>query len=106
MHDPSICPRCGKPVSDGDAEAGFCSRCEAFTGLCAASFIAGALLATGTVDLRGWPHPCGLRGEGKWSVTSNGTVTVLLCASHEKALDDGCAEWMARRGLLIRRLDS
>jgi hypothetical protein len=34
--------------------AGHCRRCEAFTGHCGASFLAGVLLATGAVDGR---HP-------------------------------------------------
>lgn len=105
MNDPSTCPWCGKPVSDRDAKAGFCPRCEAFTGLCGAAVIARLLLAGGAAEMPGWPWPCTAHWAEQWSLTINGreATTVELCTAHGDALRSGVAKWMRASGLRLEQ---
>jgi len=50
------CPRCHGDIRG--EPAGYCRWCDALTGRCGATFLAGVLLTTGAVDLTGWSDPC------------------------------------------------
>jgi hypothetical protein len=95
------CPRCHRNIRG--EPAGYCRWCDAFTGRCGASFLASVLLATGAVDLTGWPHPCTLHGTERWRVISGGggDAGTLFCASHGDALRGGGASRMQGSGLRL-----
>jgi hypothetical protein len=112
------CPRCGAAEADQVlASQRFCGSCQDFTGRCGASFIAGALLATGVLEIPGWPYPCTSPGTERWLLAGAETGIVLerwllarvaatetgigLCAPHGDRLRAGAASWMKGLGLTL-----
>jgi hypothetical protein len=81
----------------------FCGSCQDFTGRCGASFIAAALLATGVLEIPGWPYPCTSTGTDRWLLArvSGAETGIVLCASHGDRLRAGAASWMKAMGLTL-----
>jgi hypothetical protein len=117
------CPRCGAAEADPVlALQRFCGSCQDFTGRCEAGFIAGALLATGVLEIPGWPYPCTSTGTERWlpgrvpgaetgivlerwSLAGAGDpgaeTGIVLCAPHGDCLRAGAASWMKTLGLTL-----
>ncbi len=98
----------------------FCGICQDFTGRCGASFIAGALLATGVLEIPGWPYPCTSTGTERWLLArvasaeagivlerwllarvAAAETSIGLCAAHGDHLRAGAASWMKALGLTL-----
>ncbi len=98
------CPRCGTAEADPVlALQRFCGICQDFTGRCGASFIAGALLATGVLEIPDWPYPCTSTATERWLLTCVATAKtgIGLCAPHGDRLRAGAASWMKALGLTL-----
>ncbi len=98
------CPRCGAPEADPVlASQRLCGICQDFTGRCGASFIAAALLATGVVEITGWPYPCTSTGTERWLLArvAGAETGIVLCAPHGDRLRAGAALWMKALGLTL-----
>ncbi len=98
------CPRCGAAEADPVlATQRFCNICQDFTGRCGASFIAAALLATGVLEIPGWPYPCTSTGTERWLLARVATAEagIGLCAPHGDRLRAGAASWMNALGLTL-----
>jgi hypothetical protein len=98
------CPRCGTAEADPVlATQRFCGICQDFTGRCGASFIAGALLATGVLEIPGWPYPCTSTVTERWLLArvAAAETGIGLCAPHGDRLRAGAALWMNALGLTL-----
>jgi hypothetical protein len=115
------CPRCGAAETDPVlASRRLCGICQDFTGRCGASFIAGALLATGVLAIPGWPYPCTSTGTERWLLArvadaeagivlerwllarvAAAETGIGLCAPHGDRLRAGAASWMKALGLTL-----
>jgi hypothetical protein len=98
------CPRCGAAEADQLlVSQRFCGSCQDFTGRCGASFVAGALLATGVLEIPGWPYPCTSAGTERWLLAcGTGAETgIVLCGPHGNHLRAGAASWMKALGLTL-----
>jgi hypothetical protein len=102
------CPRCGAAEADPVlATRRFCGICQDFTGRCGASFIAAALLATGVLEIPGWPYPCTSAGTERWLLArvAAAEAGLGLCAAHGDRLRAGAASWMKALGLTLKPAD-
>jgi hypothetical protein len=79
--------------------AGYCRGATRSPGAAAPA----SSLASCSLDLTGWPHPCTSYSTERGRVISRdgGEAGALLCASHKDALRGGGALWMLGSGLLL-----
>jgi hypothetical protein len=89
------CPDCGLATQDPVAiRLGFCSRCNDFTGMCAAGR---KIICPDMMSVTAWHAPCTSLGIMSWQITQ-GTIegVARLCAMHDTQLRSGLAPWINR----------
>jgi hypothetical protein len=74
--------------------AGYCSRCQDFTLMCAAGR---RLISPDVMTRTGWHWPCTLTGISQWQLTQEeNPTTVLLCTAHSEELASGRVPWIVQ----------
>jgi hypothetical protein len=73
---------------------GFCSRCNDFTGMCAAGR---KIICPDMMSVTPWHTPCTSLGTTSWQITAGATESVaILCATHDTQLRAGLAPWISQ----------
>jgi hypothetical protein len=71
---------------------GFCSRCNDFTGMCAAGR---KIICPDMMNVTPWHTPCTSLGTTSWQITAGAIERVaILCATHDIQLRTGLAPWI------------
>ncbi len=92
---PAGCPVCGLPSRDRvAARLGFCSRCDDFTGMCAAGR---KIVFLDLMSMTSWHTPCTRLGSAAWQLQFQGVQrSVLLCGEHDAQVLAGKASWISQ----------
>jgi hypothetical protein len=98
------CPECGLAAKDPDlARLGFCTRCQEFTGMCAAGR---KVVCRDIMRMTSWHLPCTDLGTTEWQVSHDGTTyRTRLCSRHDAEVRAGGTPWLESgvwRGLAAR----
>jgi hypothetical protein len=97
----SRCPECGLRIHDPTlARLGFCSVCEAFTGMCAAGR---KIICPDVMTVTSWHTACTNLGTVSWEITQEGrTFAARLCSEHDAQVREGKMPWIAAAAPLTR----
>jgi hypothetical protein len=88
------CPDCGLPTRDPVAtRLGFCSRCDEFTGMCAAGR---RVVFPDVMSMTTWHSPCTNLGVSPWQISQGETKCVaLLCPQHDADVKAGRTSFLS-----------